>query len=151
MIEIHICIRKGAFAPFFSFKNYMPYLLQCHNLRRACQHTLTTFQTVGIKKAYFLPAAVVGRELHRTYTGATHTFHLTCTRYVDVREGLGERFLLRSHPARDRTHRAERAPSAWRIDETQRNADNGSNHNNSPKNAANATPHSQSTLVPRNS
>ena len=125
-------------------------MFQCHNLRRASQSTLTTFQTVWIKIAYFQSAAVVGRELHRTDAGTILTPHLTGTRYVDVREDPGQRCLLWSHPAGDGTHRTERAPCAWRIDETQRDADNGSHHDNSPEHTPDATPHCQSALTPGN-
>ena len=100
--------------------------------------------------ARLLTATVIGRELHRTDAGTTLTLHLTGTRYVDVRKGLGQRSLLWSHPAGDSTHRTERAPGAWRIDETQRNADNGSHHDNSPEYAPDATPHRQSAIAPRN-
>ena len=101
--------------------------------------------------ARLLTATVIGRELHRTDAGTTLTLHLTGTRYVDVRKGLGQWCLLRSHPTGDGTHWTERAPCAWRINETQRNADNGSHHDNSPEDAPDATPHCQSALAPGNS
>lgn len=74
-------------------------MFQCHNLRRAGQRTLTTFQTVWIEIAYFLAATVVGRELHRTDSGTILTLHLTGTRNMDVRKGLGQWCLLWSYPA----------------------------------------------------
>ena len=100
--------------------------------------------------ARLLAATVMGGELHRTDAGTALTLHLTGTRHVDVREDLGQWSLLWSHPAGDGTHRTERAPCAWCIDETQRNADNGSHHDDSPKHATDATPHSQSALAPGN-
>ena len=100
--------------------------------------------------ANLLTSAVVRCELHRTDAGAILTLHLTCTRYVDVRKGLGQWCLLWSHPTGDGTHGAERAPGAWRINEVQRNADNGSHHDNRPEHATDTTPHGQSALAPRN-
>ena len=125
-------------------------MFQCHNLRRAGQCAFAALDAVGMQIARLLAATVIGRELHRTDTGTVLTLHLTGTRNVDVRKSLGQRCLLWSHPAGDGTHRTERAPCAWCIDETQRNADNGSHHDNSPKHAPDATPHSQSALVPGN-
>ena len=128
----------------------MQLMFQRHNLCRAGQCTLTTLDAIGIKIAYFLSSAVVWSELHRTDACTTFTLHLTGTRYVDVRKGLGQWCLLGSYPARDGTHGAERAPSAGRIDETQRNTDDSGYHDNSPKYATNTTPHSQSALAPGN-
>ena len=125
-------------------------VFQCHDLRRTGQRTLTTFQTVWIEIAYFLSATVVGRELHRTDTGTALALHLTGTRNMDVCKNLGQRCFLGSHPAGDSSHRTERAPGAWRIDETQRNADNGSHHDNRPEHTPDATPHCQSALAPGN-
>ena len=125
-------------------------MLQCHHIRRAGQCAFAAFQTVGIEIAYFLAATVIGGELHRTDAGTALALHLTGTRYVDVRKGLWQWCILWSHPAGDSTHRTERAPGAWRIDETQRNTDDGSHHDNSPEYAPDATPHSQSALAPGN-
>ena len=74
-------------------------MFQCHNLRRTSQRAFAAFQTVGIEIAYFLAARVVGRELHRTDAGTVPALHLTGTRYVDVRKGLGQRCLLGGYPA----------------------------------------------------
>ena len=126
-------------------------MFQCHNLRRAGQCAFAAFQTVGIEIAYFLAATVIGGELHRTDAGTALALHLTGTRYVDVRKGLWQWCILWSHPAGDSTHRTERAPGAWRIDEAQRNAGNGCHHDNSPEYAPDAVPHSQSALAPGNS
>ena len=125
-------------------------MFQCHNLRRAGQCAFAALDAVGMQIARLLTATVIGRELHRTDAGTVLTPHLTGTRYVDVRKGLGQWCLLWSHPAGDGTHWTERAPCAWRINETQRNADNGSHHDNSPEHAPDATPHCQSALTPGN-
>ena len=100
--------------------------------------------------ARLLTATVIGRELHRTDASTALTLHLTGTRHVDVREDLGQWSLLWSHPAGDGTHRTERAPCAWRIDEREGDSDNGSHHDNGPKHTTDATPHSQSALAPGN-
>ena len=78
-----------------------PFLLmfQCHNLRRTGQRAFAALQTVGIEITDFLTSAVIGGELHRTDAGATLTLHLTGTRNMDVRKGLGQWRLLWSHPA----------------------------------------------------
>ena len=67
-----------------------------------------------------LAARVVGRELHRADAGALLALHLTGTRYVDVREGLGQWSLLRCYPIGDGSHWTERTPCAWCIDERKR-------------------------------
>jgi len=74
-------------------------MFQCHNLHWTGKYALGAFDAVKIKIANFQSSAVVGRELHWTDTGTTFTFHLTDTRYVDVRKGLGKWCLLGSHPA----------------------------------------------------
>lgn len=66
-----------------------------------------------------------------------------------VREGLGERFLFWGHPARDRTHWAERAPSTWRIDETQNNTHNCGYYNNRPEHSTDTCPHGETSFAPR--
>lgn len=93
-------------------------MFQCHYLRRASQCAFAALEAVGMQITRLLAATVIGGELHRTDAGTTLTLHLTGTRYVDVRKGLGQRGLLRSHPIGDSTHRTERAPGTWRIDET---------------------------------
>ena len=125
-------------------------MFQCHDLRRASQCAFAALEAFGMQITRLLAATVKGGELHRTDAGTTLTLHLTGTRYVDVRKGLWQWCILWSHPAGDSTHGAERAPGAWRINETQRNADNGSHHDNSPEDAPDATPHCQSALAPRN-
>ena len=116
-------------------------MFQCHYLRRASQCAFAALEAVGMQIACLLAATVIGGKLHRTDAGTTLTLHLTGTRYVDVRKSLGQRCLLRSHPIGDSTHRTERAPGAWRIDETQRNADNGCHHDNRPEYAPDTAPH----------
>ena len=116
-------------------------MFQCHDLRRASQCAFAALEAVGMQITRLLAATVIGGELHRTDAGTTLTLHLTGTRYVDVRKGLGQRCLLRSHPIGDSTHRTERAPGTWRIDETQRNADNGCHHDNRPEYAPDTAPH----------
>ena len=100
--------------------------------------------------ARLLTATVIGRELHRTDASTALTLHLTGTRHVDVREDLGQWSLLWSHPAGDGTHRTERAPCAWRIDEREGDSDNGSHHDNRPEYATDTAPHSQTSLAPGN-
>jgi len=125
-------------------------MFQCHNLRWAGQCAFAAFQTVGIEIANLLSSAVVRCELHRTNAGAIHTLHLTSTRYVDIRKGLGQWCFLGGYPARDGTHGAERAPGAWCIDERKDDANNSGHHDNVPEDATDSTPHRQSSLAPRN-
>ena len=124
-------------------------MLQCHYLRGAGQCTLATLQTVGMQITDFLATRVVGCELHRADAGALLAFHLTGTRYVDVREGLGQWSLLRCNPIGNGSHRAERTPCAWRIDERKRDTNDGGHHDNRPENLAYASPHGKSALAPR--
>ena len=98
----------------------------------------------------FLSSAVVRRKLHGADTGTLHALLLTGTAHVDVRKRFGQGCFLGGDPVRDGTHRAERAPGAWRIDEIQRNAYNGSHYDNRPEHTSYATPHSQSSLAPGN-
>ena len=64
-------------------------MFQCHNLRGASWYALTALQAVRMQIADGLAARVVRCELHRTDARALLALHLTGTRYVDVREGLG--------------------------------------------------------------
>ena len=97
----------------------------------------------------FLATGVVGCELHRTDAGALLAFHLTGTRHVDVRECLGQWSLLRCYPIGDGSHRAERTPCAWGIDERECDTNDSSHDDNRPEDLANPCPHSQSSLAPR--
>ena len=96
-----------------------------------------------------LAARVVGRELHRADAGALLALHLTGIRHVDIRECLGQWSLLRCYPIGDGSHRAERTPCAWRIDERERDANDGGHDDNRPENLTYTSPHSQSALTPR--
>ena len=58
---------------------------------------------------------------------------------------LSDILLLQSHNLRG----TERTPSAWGIDERERDTNDGGHNNNRPKHFADACPHSQSTLAPR--
>ena len=64
-------------------------MLQSHNLRGTGHSTLAALQTVGMQITDFLAARVIGCELHRADAGTLLALHLTGTRNVDVREGLG--------------------------------------------------------------
>ena len=95
-----------------------------------------------------LAASVVGRELHRTDAGALLTLHLAGTRHVDVRECFRQWSMLRCHPVGDGSHRAERTPCTWCIDERKCNTNDGGHDDNRPEYATYTTPHSQSSLAP---
>ena len=124
-------------------------LFQCHNLRGTGQSTLATLQAVRMQIADGLAARIVRRELHRADAGTLLALHLTGTRYVDIREYLGQWSLLRCYPIGDGSHRAERTPCAWCIDEGECDTNDGSHHDNRPENLADACPHGKSTLAPR--
>ena len=124
-------------------------MLQSHNLRGTGQSTLAALQTVRMQIAYGLAARIVGRELHRADTGTLLALHLTGTRYVDIRECLWQWCLFRSYPIGDGSHRAERTPCAWCIDERKRDTNDGSHDDNRPENLTYTSPHSQSALTPR--
>ncbi len=124
-------------------------MLQSHYLSRTGLSTLATLQAVGMQIADSLAARVVGRELHRADAGALLALHLTGIRHVDIRECLGQWSLLRCYPIGDGSHRAERTPCAWRIDERERNTNDGGHDDNRPENFTYTSPHSQSALTPR--
>ena len=124
-------------------------MLQSHNLRGTGQSTLAALQTVRMQIAYGFAARVVGCELHRADTGALLALHLTGTRHVDVREGLGQWRLLGSYPVGDGSHGAERTPCAWRIDERERDTNDGGHDDNRPEDLAYTSPHGKSALAPR--
>ena len=96
-----------------------------------------------------LAARVVGRELHRADAGALLALHLTGTRYVDAREGLGQWRLFGSYPVGDSSHGTERTPCAWRIDERECDTNNGGHYDYCPKYLAYTSPHGKSSLAPR--
>ena len=124
-------------------------MFEGYYLRGAGQSTLATLQTVWMQITDFLATRVVGCELHRADAGALLALHLTGTRYVDVREGLGQWSLLRCYPIGDSSHRAERTPCAWCIDERKRDTNDGSHDDNRPEDLAYTSPHGKSTLAPR--
>ena len=124
-------------------------MFQCHNLRGTSWYALTALQAVRMQIADGLAARVVGRELHRADAGALLALHLTGIRHVDIRECLGQWSLLRCYPIGDGSHRAERTPCAWRIDERERNTNDGSHDDNRPEDLAYTSPHGKSTLAPR--
>ena len=124
-------------------------MLQSHYLSRTGLSTLATLQAVGMQIADSLAARVVGRELHRADAGALLALHLTGIRHVDIRECLGQWSLLRCYPIGDGSHRAERTPCAWGIDERECDTHNGSHNNYRPEHLTYASPHSQSPFAPR--
>lgn len=125
-------------------------MFQNHNLRGACQCTFAAFQTVGMQITYLLSSAIVWSELHRTDTSAAFALHLAGSCYVYSGIWLGKWLLLGYYPRRYGSHRAERAPSAWRIDERQRDANDGGHDDNRPEYSTDTAPHSQSSLTPWN-
>ena len=124
-------------------------MFQCHNLRGTSWYALTALQAVRMQIADGLAARVVRCELHRTDARALLALHLTGTRYVDAREGLGQWRLLGSYPVGDSSHGAERTPCAWCIDERKRDTNGGGHSDNRPENLAYTSPHGKSTLAPR--
>ena len=124
-------------------------MLQSHYLSRTGLSTLATLQAVGMQIADSLAARVVGRELHRADAGALLALHLTGIRHVDIRECLGQWSLLRCYPIGDGSHRAERTPCAWRIDERECDTNNGGHYDYCPKYLAYTSPHGKSSLAPR--
>ena len=124
-------------------------MLQSHNLRGTGQSTLAALQTVRMQIAYGFAARVIGCELHRADAGTLLALHLTGTRYVDIRECLGQWSLLRCYPVGDGSHGAERTPCAWRIDERERDTNDRGHDDNRPEHFAYASPHRQSALAPR--
>ena len=124
-------------------------MLQCHYLRWAGLSTLATLQTIWMQIADFLAARVVRCELHRADAGTLLALHLTGTRYVDVRECLGQWSIFRCYPIGDGSHRAERTPCAWGIDERERDTNNGGHYDYCPKYLAYTSPHRKSSLAPR--
>ena len=68
---------------------------------------------------------------------------------MDVCECLWQWNLLRCYPIGDGSHRAERTPCAWGIDERERDTNDGGHNNNRPENLAYTSPHGKSTLAPR--
>ena len=129
------------------FVHYL--VLQSHYLRGTGQSTLATLQAVRMQIADGLAARVVGRELHRADTGTLLALHLTGTRYVDIRECLWQWCLFRSYPIGDGSHRAERTPCAWGIDERECDTNNGGHYDYCPKYLAYTSPHGKSSLAPR--
>ena len=107
-------------------------MLQSHYLSRTGLSTLATLQAVGMQIADSLAARVVGRELHRADAGALLALHLTGIRHVDIRECLGQWSLLRCYPIGDGSHRAERTPCAWGIDERECDTNNGGHYDYCP-------------------
>ena len=124
-------------------------MLQSHYLSRTGLSTLATLQAVRMQIADSLAARVVGRELHRADAGALLALHLTGIRHVDIRECLGQWSLLRCYPIGDGSHRAERTPCAWRIDERECDTNNGGHYDYCPKYLAYTSPHGKSSLAPR--
>ena len=68
---------------------------------------------------------------------------------MDVCECLWQWNLLRCYPIGDGSHRAERTPCAWGIDERECDTNNGGHYDYCPKYLAYTSPHGKSSLAPR--
>ena len=123
----------------------MPYR---RDFQRAGADTLAALQAVGMEVARLLASAVVGRELHGADAGAVLALRFAGRRHMDVGEGTGQGLAAGRYPRGNRAHRAERAPRARRVDEREGHAHDGGHHDDGPKDAAYAVPHSQSALAP---
>lgn len=113
---------------------------QRHDLQRASEGALVALEAIGMQIANLLATRLVRRQLHRADAGAILALGLTCTRNMDIGERSRQRSLLRRYPTRNSSHRAERTPSAWRIDEQQRHAHDGGHNNDCPKHTSHVTP-----------
>ena len=98
--------------------------------------------------ARFLASAVVWCELHRTYSGATLTFHLATAVNMDASKCFWKRLFFRSHPRRERTHRTEGAPCAGCIDKRQGYAHDGGYEDDDPEHTAYIVPQRHSAFTP---
>lgn len=114
--------------------------LQIHNLYRTGYHAFAALDAVGMQITAFGATAVVGRQLHGTYARTALALHLACIGHMYVGKTGRERSLFRRHPRRQRAHRAERAPGAWRVNERERHAHYGRNENDGPEHTAYGVP-----------
>ena len=90
--------------------------------------------------ATFSATAVVGRQLHGTYTRAALALYLARVGHMNVGKSGGKRSLFGRYPRRQRTHRAERAPGARGVNERERHSHYGRNENDGPEHTAYGIP-----------
>ena len=88
-----------------------------HDLQRTSKRTFVALEAIGMQIADLLATRLVRRQLHRANAGTVLALCLARTRNMDIGERSRQRSLLRRHPSRDSSHRAERTPGAWRKDE----------------------------------
>ena len=113
---------------------------QFHYLCRASHRTSATFKAIWMEITLSLSLRFVGSELHWTNTSTTFTLHLTTAGYTNTLESLRKRFLARSHPTRDTTHRTETAPCARGIDKGENYTHYRRHENDNPEDTAYISP-----------
>ena len=88
-----------------------------HDLQRTGEGALVALEAIGMQIANLLATRLIRCQLHRANAGTVLALCLARTRNMDIGERSRQRSLLRRHPSRDSSHRAERTPGAWRKDE----------------------------------
>ena len=94
---------------------YVDILSHHWHFQRTAHGAAGTFETVGMEETFFLISAFMRSELHGAYGGAEFTSG--CAFLADKNAAVAGRQIAaaRCDPRRERTHRAEGAPGAWRI------------------------------------
>ena len=87
------------------------------NFQRTADGAAGTFEAVGMEETFFLVSAFMRSELHGAYGGAEFTSGSAFLPDKNAAVAGWQIAAARCDPRRERTHRAEGAPGAWRIQE----------------------------------